>query len=50
VKAKASAIAPEALRRLADIYRVERELAGMTSDERLAKRQELTKLSPPTEL
>jgi transposase len=43
VKAKASAIAPEALRRFADIYRIERELAGMTSDERLAKRQELTK-------
>ena len=43
VKAKASAIAPEALRRFADIYRIERELAGMTSDERLAQRQELTK-------
>jgi transposase len=43
VKAKASAIAPEALRRFADIYRIEREFAGMTRDERLARRHELTR-------
>lgn len=39
VKAKASGIAPEALRRFAEIYRVERELAGRDSDARLAGRQ-----------
>lgn len=39
VKAKASGIAPEVLRRFAEIYRVERELAGMDSDARLAGRQ-----------
>jgi len=34
-----SAVAPEALRRIAEIYRLERELAVLTSEERLAKRQ-----------
>jgi len=43
VKAKASAIAPEALRRFAEIYRIERELAGMGNDERLAMRQQHAK-------
>jgi hypothetical protein len=43
LKTKASAIAPEALRRFADIYLVERELAGRSSDERLAMRQQITK-------
>ena len=43
VKTKASAIAPEAPRRFADIYRIEREFTGMTSDEHLAKRHELTR-------
>ena len=42
-KAKTSAISPEALRRFAQIYRIERELAGKTCDERLAARQELTR-------
>ncbi|TDP60441.1 IS66 family transposase [Roseateles toxinivorans] len=39
VKAKASGTAPKALRRFAEIYRVERELSGMGADERLAMRQ-----------
>lgn len=43
VKANASAIAPEALRRFADIYRVEHELAGVGPDERQAMRQEHTR-------
>ena len=43
LQAKTSAIAPEALRRFAQIYRIERELAGKSNDERLAGRQELTR-------
>jgi hypothetical protein len=35
----ASAVAPEAIRRIAAIYRVERELAGLKTDERLDARQ-----------
>jgi transposase len=34
-----SAVAPEALRRIAEIYRLERELAVLTSEERLARRR-----------
>jgi len=34
-----SAVADEALRRIAQIYRLERELAALTSQERLARRQ-----------
>ena len=33
-----SAVAEEALRRIAEIYRVERELSTLTSDERLSRR------------
>ena len=36
-------VAPEALRRIAAIYRVERELVGLSGDERLAMRKALTK-------
>ncbi len=42
-KAKASAMAEEALQRIAAIYRVERELAGLEAGERLAMRQALAK-------
>ena len=42
-KAKASAMAEEALQRIAAIYRVERELAGLKVDERLAMRQAAAK-------
>jgi transposase len=42
-RANASAVADEALRRIARIYRVERELAGCSSVERLAQRQTLSK-------
>jgi transposase len=38
-----SAVAPEALRRIAAIYRHERELATMTADERLLARQRTTR-------
>lgn len=34
-----SAVADEALRRIAQIYRLERELAALTAEERLARRQ-----------
>jgi len=43
IKSNASIVAPEALRRIAAIYRVERELANMSGDERLAMRQEMSK-------
>jgi len=43
VKANASRVAPQALQRIAGIYRIERELAGMSSDERVALRQGRTK-------
>ncbi|WP_199033464.1 transposase, partial [Ralstonia sp. ASV6] len=33
-----STVAPEALRRIAQIYRLERELAALSSEERLARR------------
>jgi transposase len=42
-KANASAVAGEALQRIASIYRVERELASCSGDERLAMREALTK-------
>ena len=35
-------MAPQALRRIAEIYRVERELAGMSGHERLAMRKDIT--------
>ena len=43
IKSNASMVAPEALRRIAAIYRVERELVGLSGDERLAMREALTK-------
>jgi transposase len=43
IKSNASIVAPEALRRIAAIYRVERELASKSADERLAMRKEITK-------
>lgn len=43
IKSNASMVAPEALRRIASIYRVERELVGLSGDERLAMREALTK-------
>src|SRR5438132_561319 len=43
IKSNASMVAPEALRRIAAIYRVERELVGLSGDERLAMRKALTK-------
>jgi len=43
IKSNASTVAPQALRRIAAIYRVERELAGMDADERLALRQTMIK-------
>jgi transposase len=42
IKHNASVVAPEALRRIAEIYRVERELAGMSAADRLAGRTEAT--------
>jgi transposase len=42
IKHNASVVAPEALRRIAEIYRVERELAGMSAVDRLAARKEAT--------
>lgn len=43
IKSNASIMAPEALQRIARIYRVERELVGLSGDERLAMREALTK-------
>jgi transposase len=40
IKHNASVVAPQVLRRIAEIYRVERELAGMNSTDRLAARKE----------
>jgi transposase len=42
IKHNASVVAPEALRRIAEIYRVERELAGMSAADRLAARRQAT--------
>ena len=42
IKHNASVVAPEALRRIAEIYRVERELVGMSAADRLAARKETT--------
>ncbi|TMH00692.1 MAG: IS66 family transposase [Betaproteobacteria bacterium] len=42
IKANTSLVAPQALRRIAEIYRVERELAGMSGHERLAMRKDIT--------
>jgi transposase len=42
IKHNASVVAPEALRRIAEIYRVERELVAMSAAERLAARKEIT--------
>ncbi|HEX6019578.1 MAG TPA: IS66 family transposase [Burkholderiaceae bacterium] len=42
-KAGVSAVADEALRRIARVYRVEREFAGCSGDERLAARKALSK-------
>jgi transposase len=38
-----SAVATEALQRIAQIYRIERELAGLTAEARLDSRQAITK-------
>ncbi len=43
LKAQSSSIAPGALQRWADIYRIEGELVSMNCEQRLAKRQELTR-------
>jgi transposase len=43
IKSNASMMAQEALQRIARIYRVERELVGLSGDERLAMREALTK-------
>jgi transposase len=43
LKANASAVAPQALRRIAEIYRAERQLAGMSGQERRAMRKRITK-------
>ncbi len=43
IKTNTSRVAPEALRRIAELYRIERELASASSDERLALRQDRTK-------
>lgn len=40
IKHNASVVAPEALRRIAEIYRVERELVAMSAADRLAARQQ----------
>jgi transposase len=42
IKHNASVVAPQALRRIAEIYRVERELVGMNAADRLAARKEAT--------
>jgi transposase len=42
IKHNASAVAPEVLRRIAEIYRVERELADMSAADRLAARKQAT--------
>jgi len=42
IKHNASVVAPEALRRIAEIYRVERELVAMSAADRLAARKETT--------
>lgn len=42
IKHNASVVAPEALRRIAEIYRVERELVGMSAADRLAARHQVT--------
>ena len=42
IKHNASVVAPQALRRIAEIYRVERELVGMSAAQRLAARKEAT--------
>jgi len=42
IKHNASVVAPQVLRRIAEIYRVERELARMNSTDRLAARKEAT--------
>jgi transposase len=42
IKHNASVVAPEALRRIAEIYRVERELVAMSAEERLASRKQAT--------
>jgi transposase len=42
IKHNASVVAPEALRRIAEIYRVERELVAMSGAERLAARKKIT--------
>jgi len=44
IKSNASTVAGEAVRRIATIYRVERELAGMTGEQRLAMRDSMTKI------
>ena len=43
IKANASTVAGEALRRIATIYRVERDLAGLNGEQRLAMRESMTK-------
>jgi transposase len=43
IKSNASMVAQDALHRIAKIYRVERELASLSGDERLAMREALTK-------
>ena len=43
IKHNASVVTPEALRRIAEIYRIEREFAAMNGDERFAARQEMTR-------
>jgi transposase len=42
IKHNASVVAPQALRRIAEIYRVERELVGMSAAQRLAARRQAT--------
>jgi transposase len=42
IKHNASVVAPQALRRIAEIYRVERERVGMSAAQRLAARKEAT--------
>jgi transposase len=43
IKHNASVVAPEALKRIAEIYRVERELLAMSAAERLTAREQATK-------
>ncbi|HTP71229.1 MAG TPA: IS66 family transposase [Burkholderiaceae bacterium] len=42
IKHNASVVAPQALRHIAEIYRVERELVGMSAAQRLAARKQAT--------